>query len=138
MAANDQEAIDRTALQLLKLSEPWKVVAMYGEMGSGKTTLVKALCKHLGVSMVVSSPTFTIINQYSDQQGTPVYHMDLYRLENPHDALQLGLDEYFSRECWCFIEWPEKIPGFLPQNCVSLSIELDPDHLDRKLTLVLP
>jgi len=138
VAANDEEALFRCAGEILKDAEPWKIILLYGEMGAGKTTLVKAFCRHLEVTCPASSPTFTLINQYPTAHHGVVYHMDMYRLEKPGEALQLGLNEYFEQEHWCFIEWPEKINGYLPEKCVSLTIESDPLSHDRTFTLLLP
>jgi tRNA threonylcarbamoyladenosine biosynthesis protein TsaE len=137
-AADDDEALYRAAGNILSKAEPWKIILLYGEMGAGKTTLVKAFCLHLKVACPASSPTFTLINQYPAAHDSIVYHMDMYRIEKPEEALQLGLNEYFEQDNWCFIEWPEKIKGFLPENCVSLTIESDPLHHDRTFTLFLP
>ncbi len=138
VAKNDFVGLADAARQMVDLAAPYKIVALDGDLGAGKTTLVKAFCEHLGIPELVSSPTFTIINQYPHPEGWVVYHMDMYRVEKPDDAYQLGLDEYFDSGSWCFIEWPERILPFLPEKFVSLTIEADPSTAARKFTLELP
>lgn len=103
------------------------IFAFYGEMGAGKTTFIKALCRVLGVSDAVNSPTFTIINEYKAAKGFPIYHFDFYRINKLQEAYDIGLDEYFSGEGLCLIEWPEKIAGALPDDCVSVTIRANED-----------
>lgn len=110
-----------------------KILLFYGEMGAGKTTLIKAFCAALSVKDVVSSPTFSIVNEYHYPAGI-IYHFDFYRLKNQIEALDLGLEEYLYSGDYCLIEWPEKIPDFLPENCLKISLEVQPDQ-HRKLTV---
>lgn len=93
-----------------------KVVLFFGDMGAGKTTLIKAICRQLGVADEVSSPTFALVNEYQSGNGTPIYHFDLYRLTAEEEALDFGVDEYLDSGCLCLVEWPEKILNFLPHN----------------------
>lgn len=90
-----------------------KTLLFYGEMGVGKTTLIKELVKQLGSKDVVSSPTFSLVNEYDSENG-PLFHFDFYRIEDEMEALDIGIEEYFDRDNWVFIEWPEKIKTFLP------------------------
>lgn len=110
-----------------------KILLFYGEMGAGKTTFIKAFCKVLGVEDNVSSPTFSIVNEYAYPEGI-IYHFDCYRLKNQTEALDLGMEEYLYSGNYCLIEWPEKIPDLLPENYLSISIEVQPDQ-QRKLTI---
>ncbi|OPZ99192.1 MAG: tRNA threonylcarbamoyladenosine biosynthesis protein TsaE [Bacteroidetes bacterium ADurb.Bin416] len=103
------------------------VFALYGEMGAGKTTFIKALCEAMGVQDIVNSPTFAIINEYSKPSGEPVYHFDFYRLKHPGEAFDLGCEDYFASGHTCFIEWPEKIGSYLPDTCIRVNISLLPD-----------
>ena len=93
----------------------------YGEMGAGKTTVIKSICEYLGVNGAVTSPTFSIVNEY-EGGGKRLYHFDFYRLKNQTEALDMGYEEYFYSGDYCFIEWPEKIPELLPEHYVSISI----------------
>lgn len=100
----------------------WKKTAFYGEMGVGKTTLIKELLNLLGVKEHTSSPTFSIVNEYRSGSGEPVYHFDFYRLKTPEEAMDIGIEEIFEEDAWVFMEWPEKIGNLLPQNCVLVRI----------------
>ena len=103
-------------------TNPNKVVLFNGLMGAGKTTFIKALCKHLGVEDVTSSPTFSLVNEYKTIDGKNIYHFDLYRISSEVEALDMGIEEYLYSGNWCFIEWPEKIPNLLPENVTTVHI----------------
>ena len=94
----------------------------YGEMGSGKTTLIKSLCARMGVKDPMSSPTFSIVNEYLSAGGKKVYHFDFYRIKNEEEAYDIGAEEYFYSGDPCFIEWPEKIPSLIPTDHAEVSI----------------
>ena len=96
--------------------------AFYGHMGAGKTTFVTAICKALGVEDTVNSPTFTIVNEYRAAKGFPVYHFDFYRINKLQEAYEIGIDEYFSGDGLCLIEWPEKIEELLPEDIIKVTI----------------
>lgn len=113
---------------------PSKVILFHGEMGVGKTTLIKQLCKTLGVSSVTSSPTFSLVNEYETIDNQVVYHFDFYRLKNEIEALDMGADDYFYSGNWCFIEWAEKIPSLIPDEHAVITIELV-ENGKRHLTL---
>lgn len=98
------------------------IICFYGEMGVGKTTLIKVICKELGVEDNVSSPTFSIVNEYVALEGGSVYHFDFYRLEDEEEALDMGYEEYFYNGALCLIEWPEKIPSLLPEKVMKVKI----------------
>jgi tRNA threonylcarbamoyladenosine biosynthesis protein TsaE len=116
--------IRAVAQQLVSLLGEAKVVAFGGEMGSGKTTLIKAVCECLECVDVVNSPTFSIINEYFTKDGATIYHFDFYRLKNVREALDLGVEEYFYSGHYCFIEWlPEEIEPLLPENHIHVHIE---------------
>lgn len=104
-----------------------RVFAFYGSMGAGKTTFIKSVCEKLGVNETVNSPTFAIINVYEDCDGNEIYHMDCYRIETEKEAEDLDLGSYFYSGNWCFIEWPENIENFLPEDVVKLNIKVDED-----------
>ena len=103
------------------------IFAFFGQMGAGKTTFITALCKELGVSDTVNSPTFTIVNEYRAAKVFPVYHFDFYRINKLSEAYDLGLDEYFGGEGLCLIEWPEKIEEILPEDAVRIEIKVNED-----------
>jgi tRNA threonylcarbamoyladenosine biosynthesis protein TsaE len=102
---------------------PHKVVVFNGEMGVGKTTLIKELAKVLGVKEATSSPTFSLVNEYQIIDNQYIYHFDMYRLKDEHEALDFGIDDYLYSGNWCFIEWAEKIPSLLPDNYSVITIE---------------
>ncbi|MBN2668021.1 MAG: tRNA (adenosine(37)-N6)-threonylcarbamoyltransferase complex ATPase subunit type 1 TsaE [Bacteroidales bacterium] len=112
-----------------------RAVAFYGDMGAGKTTFIKALCQKLEVLDTVNSPTFAIINEYQTTKSKPVYHFDLYRIEDPQELLSIGFEEYFSQACWCFVEWPQVAEGILSDSIVSIRIE-EIEKGWRKITLI--
>jgi tRNA threonylcarbamoyladenosine biosynthesis protein TsaE len=113
---------------------PSKVILFHGEMGVGKTTLIKQLCKTLGVTSTTSSPTFSLVNEYETIDNQVVYHFDFYRLKNEMEALDMGADDYFYSGYWCFIEWAEKIPSLIPDEHAVITIELV-ENGKRHLTL---
>jgi tRNA threonylcarbamoyladenosine biosynthesis protein TsaE len=122
---NDPSELPAAAKQLIKSFDGQRVVAFYGEMGAGKTTLIKAICEALGVQGVVSSPTFSIVNEYLAASGTKIYHFDFYRIKNQGEAYDLGYEDYFYSKAWCFIEWPEKIAELLPLEYERVTIRKD-------------
>ena len=100
-----------------------RIFLFYGDMGAGKTTLIKELCKALGTTDNISSPTFSIVNEYHTAKDK-IYHFDFYRLKDQTEALDMGYEEYFYAGAWCFIEWPEKIPDLLPEHYSNISIKV--------------
>ena len=101
------------------------IFAFFGQMGAGKTTFIKAICKELGVADDVNSPTFTIVNEYRAAKGFPIYHFDFYRINKITEAYDIGIDEYFSGDGLCLIEWPEKINEILPDDCFQVFVYVD-------------
>lgn len=101
------------------------IFAFFGQMGAGKTTFIKAICKELGVADDVNSPTFTIVNEYRAAKGFPIYHFDFYRINKITEAYDIGIDEYFSGDGLCLIEWPEKIQEILPDDCFQVFVYVD-------------
>ncbi len=102
---------------------PKKVILFYGEMGAGKTTLIKALAKSIGVNDATSSPTFSLVNEYQTDSEDFVYHFDVYRLKNESEAYDMGMEEYLYSGHWCFIEWAEKIPTLIPNEHSIIKIK---------------
>ncbi|HEX7410529.1 MAG TPA: tRNA (adenosine(37)-N6)-threonylcarbamoyltransferase complex ATPase subunit type 1 TsaE, partial [Bacteroidales bacterium] len=99
--------------------------AMYGRMGAGKTTFIKAICRRLGVTDIVNSPTFSIVNEYRTTHGESIYHFDFYRLKHTAELLDIGYEDYFFSDSYCLLEWPEKIEELLPAGCIRVNIEED-------------
>lgn len=119
------EELPAVARKLLETFPDDRFFAFYGKMGAGKTTLIKELCKALGVEDNVCSPTFAIVNEYSRTQHAdePVYHFDFYRLKSVAEAYDIGYEEYFYSGCYCFTEWTEKVEELLPERYVRVEIE---------------
>lgn len=127
------QEIQETAQKILAQNIK-KVILLQGEMGVGKTTLIKAIAKQLGVKDMASSPTFSIVNEYGTGNGEIIYHFDLYRLNSEEEAYDMGLDEYFYSGNLCLIEWPEKTPNLIPLDHTSISIKQLPGN-KRRLTV---
>ncbi len=132
------ENIDNVAKEFLnyinKNMSDINCLAFYGEMGSGKTTFIKTLCKQLGVNDTVTSPTFAIINEYKTVNNTEIYHFDFYRIEKIEEAYDFGYEDYFYSKNLCFIEWPELIEDILPENFIKITIK-ETDGGSRILTI---
>lgn len=126
------DELKHAAEQLISFGGSEKIFLFYGEMGAGKTTLIKSLCEHLGVKEHATSPTFSIVNEYQGE-SSKIYHFDFYRLKNQSEALDLGYEEYFYSGNYCFIEWPEKIPDLLPDHYIQVDVQVVSDH-ERLLT----
>lgn len=116
---SNQNELPEAAKELLNFAGEERVFLFYGEMGAGKTTFIKALCGVLGVDDPVSSPTFSIINEYV-AEGQSMYHFDFYRIKTETEAFDMGYEDYLYSGNYCFIEWPEKISNLLPQKCVEV------------------
>lgn len=113
-----------------------KIFVFYGEMGVGKTTFIKALCEDLGVNQNISSPTYSIINEYEIDDQTKIFHMDLYRLNSIEEALDIGIENYLQQKTdYCFIEWPQIIEALLPSECVSVELILNKDS-SRTISII--
>ncbi len=129
------DTIRNAAREFIALIEDNTVFAFNGKMGAGKTTFIKAICEELGVTDVINSPTFAIINEYrSDITAELIYHFDFYRINNISEAYNIGTEDYFESGALCFIEWPEKIEELLPENTVFVTIEEQEDG-SRTVTL---
>jgi tRNA threonylcarbamoyladenosine biosynthesis protein TsaE len=110
-----------------------KVIAFHGEMGSGKTTFIHALCEEMQVTSSISSPTFSIINEYVSPHGN-IFHIDLYRLKDEEEAIRAGVEDCLYSGNFCLIEWPEKAPGILPENTMHVFLDFI-DSQTRRLRL---
>ena len=121
------EQLDAIAKSVIEFAGNRRVFALTGEMGAGKTTFITALCRQLGVTDQVNSPTFTIVNEYMTSAGETVYHFDFYRIKSLSEVFDMGFEAYFYSGNYCFIEWPDKIPGLLPDNTVMISMNVTND-----------
>ena len=111
-----------------------RTLLFYGAMGVGKTTLIKELCKVLGIDDVTSSPTFSIVNEYVTNTNEKVYHFDFYRIEDEEEAYDIGFEDYFYDEAWCLIEWPKNVQNLLPLNAVEIHLtQLDDEQRNIQL-----
>ena len=111
-----------------------KIILFYGEMGAGKTTLIKEICKQMGVVDTMSSPTFSVVNEYRTSDNKIIYHFDLYRIKNMEECLDLGMEEYLYSGNYCFIEWPDVALPLLPEKYYSLHIKTSSDNM-RSISL---
>lgn len=125
--------LQHVAEQLVREAGPLRVIVFQGEMGSGKTTFIKAICHALGVNDGMSSPTFSIVNEYEATSGQTIYHFDFYRLKNEVEAYDIGTEEYLDSGSYCLIEWPEKIAGLLPQKYFEVSIQKTDNDQQRTI-----
>ena len=112
-----------TAKKLIEFAGTEKIFLFYGDMGAGKTTFIQSICKALGVKEPVTSPTFSIVNEYQGADAK-IYHFDFYRLKKQEEALDMGYEEYFYSGNFCLIEWPEKIAGLLPEHYIRVDIRV--------------
>jgi len=119
-----EHELPQIAVELIDAFGENRVILFYGEMGAGKTTLIKQLCKVLGVEEETTSPTFSIVNEYLSKHNKTIYHFDFYRIEDEAEVFDLGYEDYFYSSNYCFIEWPEKIPNLLLEDIISVKIEL--------------
>jgi len=120
--------LQSAARDLIKYTGENKILAFYGAMGSGKTTLIKAVCEVLGAADIVTSPTFTLVNEYKTLSGQSLYHFDFYRIKKTEEVFDFGIEEYFASDSYCFMEWPELVEEILPSETVRIRIEVCKDE----------
>ncbi len=123
----DISDLDRAAEEFLEKIGENRLVAFYAPMGAGKTTFTTAICRRLGVTDAVCSPTFTIINEYMTSSGEPMYHFDFYRINKLSEAMDIGLEDYLYSGCLCIMEWPENVEELLPEETLRVRIAVNPD-----------
>ena len=133
---DNQSELSKVAKAISKLCTGNQVFIVDGEMGAGKTTLIGEVCQVLNVADAVASPTYGIVNTYFSEQYGEINHFDFYRIKNEEEAMDSGLDEQLNSGNICFIEWADKIPKLLPNNCVRVSIEII-DTNSRKITITI-
>lgn len=125
LVCENLHSLDSAANLILNTFSEHRVFALFGKMGVGKTTFIKALCRRLQVKDVVNSPTFAIVNEYINTKGESIYHFDFYRLKKESEAIDIGYEEYIYSGCYCFMEWPEMIENLLPVGYISIRLEVD-------------
>jgi tRNA threonylcarbamoyladenosine biosynthesis protein TsaE len=113
------------ARKILEHTSGHKLLAFYGSLGAGKTTIIKAVCRILGAEDIVSSPSFTLVNEYETKKGEILYHIDFYRIRKKEEVFDFGIEEYFASGSYCFMEWPELIGDILPPESVKIRITVD-------------
>ena len=122
---NNLSELPLATKQLLHTFPTKKIFAFYGEMGVGKTTFIKAICIELGVTDTISSPTFSIVNEYVSAKGDKVFHFDFYRINSINEVYDLGYEDYFNDDAYCFIEWSEKIEDLITSDYIKVKITKD-------------
>ncbi|MEP2770802.1 MAG: tRNA (adenosine(37)-N6)-threonylcarbamoyltransferase complex ATPase subunit type 1 TsaE [Fulvivirga sp.] len=128
------DEIDEVAEQLIAFGRDVNIWLFEGEMGAGKTTLIKSICAQLGVEDTVNSPTFSIVNEYQSHNEEVIYHFDFYRIKDESEATEIGAEEYFDSGAYCFIEWPSKVENILPEEVLNINISVT-GKTSRKIQL---
>lgn len=121
------EEIPDIAREFIKEMGSDSIFLFEGDMGSGKTTFIAEVCRQMGADDDFGSPTFSLVNEYMDADGNPIYHFDLYRIESPQEVLEMGALEYFDSGCLCMVEWPDRLGPILPENARSVFISVNAD-----------
>lgn len=121
---NTLEDLDPAAKALINFMGDHKIIVFYGDMGAGKTTFIKRICSLLGVKDVVSSPTFSLVNEYITTHEETIYHFDFYRIKSLQEAFDIGYEEYFYSNSLCLVEWPEKITELLPDHHIKVDMQI--------------
>lgn len=121
---SDLSELDKVVEKIISFSEDIKILIFEGEMGVGKTTMIKAICKYFNIEDNVTSPTFSIVNEYRSKNKI-FYHFDFYRLKDETEAMDIGCEEYFYSDNYCFIEWPSRIENLLPEEKISICISVE-------------
>ena len=121
------DTISEAAEKFLTAVPNARIILFDGEMGAGKTTFISEICRQLGAKDDFGSPTFSIVNEYEDRQGKPIYHFDLYRIESPAELLDMGAPEYFESGALCLVEWPDRLGPFTPDDAIEVKLTVEED-----------
>ena len=135
ITAENPAEMEQVAIRLLAHAGQRRCFLLYGEIGAGKTTLVKAICRQLGVEQAATSPTFSLVNEYTypaEGKQAVVFHIDLYRLKSLQEAIDIGIEDYLYQPAYCFIEWPELVEDIVPEDAVKIYIQIS-EHSGRKI-----
>lgn len=124
----DKGHLDEAAAKFVNLTQGRKIFAFYGPMGAGKTTIIKSICRELGALDIVTSPTFTLVNEYKTTRGESIYHIDFYRIRKTEEVFDFGIEEYLSSGSYCFMEWPELVEEILPAETNRVRITVKDDE----------
>jgi len=133
--SNGLESLDNISKRIIDASKKTKIITFHGEIGSGKTTLIKRILYNMNVKDLVKSPTFSIVNEYLTFENKLIYHFDFFRIQNEFQALEIGFDEYLRSNNHCLIEWPEKIKNLLPSELLKIKIKLLEDN-KRQISVI--
>jgi len=134
---NSVEQLSEVSDYLISMRNEANIIAFYGAMGAGKTTLIKNLCHRMGVTDEVNSPTFAIVNEYVTEKGESVYHFDFYRIKKIEEAYDIGFENYFDSGNLCLIEWPEMIESLMPEKYIRVEIRQGMTDNEREITCEL-
>jgi tRNA threonylcarbamoyladenosine biosynthesis protein TsaE len=130
----DKYHLKAAAKKFLKYTAGNRIFAFYGSMGAGKTTIIKSICETIGTIDIVSSPTFTLVNEYRSERRETIYHIDFYRIKKQEEVFDFGLEEYLSSGSYCFMEWPELVEDILPPETIKVRITVG-ENEERKMVL---
>ena len=119
--------IEEVAREFIEGMGDYRIFLFEGEMGAGKTTFISEVCRQLGVKDDCGSPSFSLVNEYLDKDGCPIYHFDLYRIDSPQEAYDMGADEYFNSGELCFVEWPDRLGSYVPEEAGTVEFILNSD-----------
>ena len=128
LVCNTEAELGQITKEIIAFAGSDKVWLFFGEMGAGKTTLIKSICAAYHVIDAVSSPTFSLVNEYRNKENQVFYHFDFYRIQDETEAMDMGCDEYFYSGCYCFVEWPEKIVSLFPERYVVIEVSVKEDQ----------
>lgn len=129
------EELEEVGAKIISFAQDFKVWLFVGDMGAGKTTLIKFLCKAFGSQDTITSPTYSIVNEYRDRNDNALYHFDFYRIKDEDEAIDIGAEEYFYSGSYCFIEWPSKVPSLLPEvGLLQIDIQVVSNN-ERKIVI---